>query len=1056
MNKRKNRETDERLISFGIGDDSSSSSSMLESLKNETIDTSLEDFKQLLDLTYNVTKECEKRRPINNCKDNPNCFHHLGGLKLLGCGEDDIDLFGEKTEEEEKTYVQTSILKLPKVDVIRHTKRPTLNTPCGIRNLGATCYMNSVIQTLFMNSQFKSHLFNIVNIQNQQVKDFEKDVKDEKDCNNNNGDNSNNNNNNSNDISNNNDLTSTTSTTEIVPINDEDNSATSTVNNSPSNCTVVKDLKDCDMIEIKSSPFQKDVVFQLAYLFYQLQSSQKSTIDPTPLVNCLQLPSDLQQDTQEFYNLFIGLLESKFKDDIISKLFKGSYDYVTECLYCKKRSLNNSSFFEITLKTNGCKNFNESFTDYLAKEKLIGQNQITCNECQTKRDCQRSIEFKKFPTHLNIQLMRYEFDKDTFQKKKLHGNYTFPLEIDLSQYFNNNNNKEKSSTAMDLDHEYELTAIMMHKGLSISSGHYITHVKNDLTGEWWEFDDEDVKKLSVEKIGKDSLGEKRKPKEIREGLVSSTSSYSIIYSKKNRDKVAIPKIENSHLKQLFEDNEKRFDQVSTRFTGIIDDATKIFNQRKEDINAIHNKLEVQEGEKYYWIDTDWLSDWIKGQSVAPIDNSKLLCQHGQLAPNKVETMKRISQVTWDFLYAAHQGGPVLDQDAHCQKCLYQIISGKKDHHNAESSKDQIIKSENQEKNRQEGYYISKHWYKEWSKKVVKQIVKDSTPVEDIICDHGGLSIVKEDMMIVKTETWSFIQTHFAPKAESIASSTTPCQTCLKLDKESTDQTNSIKKERSKLKTLITLIKSQKYNFNLKNGSFYFVPKEWINRWYKFIYSDKSKDENDVTPPGSLSFDSLICPHNGLVYDFEIGNFVNTFDLKDMSVPFLVVPQTIYNLILEAYQVLTVSIHLDDGELSFEPCQQCHIAKNQQLEFDKTNFKDQSIYIHIISSDDNEKDSKYYIFPTKTRRLYKRIQIWPVNHDYTVGNLKLLICTETEIPTFQQKLYINEGVMMKDAKTLDQYKVVPDQIIVLKEYQELDGFFDDGVSEAGFKGTILNQ
>jgi len=51
----------------------------------------------------------------------------------------------------------------------------------------------------------------------------------------------------------------------------------------------------------------------------------------------------------------------------------------------------------------------------------------------------------------------------------------------------------------ELTGNYELTAVLTHKGRSADSGHYVAWVKND-KGKWVEFDDETPKPRKEEDI----------------------------------------------------------------------------------------------------------------------------------------------------------------------------------------------------------------------------------------------------------------------------------------------------------------------------------------------------------------------------------------------------------------------------------------------------------------------------------------------------------------------------------------------------------------------------
>ena len=52
------------------------------------------------------------------------------------------------------------------------------------------------------------------------------------------------------------------------------------------------------------------------------------------------------------------------------------------------------------------------------------------------------------------------------------------------------------------DHKcvYELSAVLIHRGISAYSGHYIAHVKDARTSDWYKFNDEEIEKMEGKKL----------------------------------------------------------------------------------------------------------------------------------------------------------------------------------------------------------------------------------------------------------------------------------------------------------------------------------------------------------------------------------------------------------------------------------------------------------------------------------------------------------------------------------------------------------------------------
>ena len=120
---------------------------------------------------------------------------------------------------------------------------------------------------------------------------------------------------------------------------------------------------------------------------------------------------------------------------------------------------------------------------YICAESLSGDNQYSCECCQGKRDAIRSITFRELPPLLNVQLSRYVFDRKKFVKKKLTDKVLLPRVLTVPM------------KGKDIDSTYLLCAVMKHHGTSAYQGHYIAEAMDWQSGTWFEFNDEMVSVL---------------------------------------------------------------------------------------------------------------------------------------------------------------------------------------------------------------------------------------------------------------------------------------------------------------------------------------------------------------------------------------------------------------------------------------------------------------------------------------------------------------------------------------------------------------------------------
>eukprot|EP01133_Synstelium_polycarpum_P017413 gene17413-20778_t len=565
-------------------------------------------------------------------------------------------------------------------------------------------------------------------------------------------------------------------------------------------------------------------------------------------------------------------------------MFQGSYGYVTKCMECQKQTLNPSHFFDLSLKTEGCKSFEESMKDYLAVEKLTDSNQILCTHCQVKRNCERSIQITSLPLHLNLQLVRYTFDRETFQKKK------------------------------------------------------ITVV------------------------------------------------------------------------EAFTASEEAFTKRSEKFYTDIQERTFQWRQRKELWKEIVKNLKVlEDDEKYYWIDTTWLKDWIYGIENGPIDNCTLVCPHDGLTPVNLVNMKRIRAVVWDVLFSYHGGSPVLSNESYCNQCLFQLCNTSKQKTDSEVLKEEVIENELKEKKRKNGFIVSKFWFNEWKKKsVTNEQMKEKPPTFDIECDHGNLSIYDSDRKIVSQETWTLIESLYPGIVEYSTDDAEECLECLAIERRASAKNSNIQKEKIGLKEFLTLMKDGLYKHPFSSGRYYLIWGDWCDVWHTYMTEDGDR-------PGEIDNQPLLCEHGGMVYHFvDLDSLKRELERDNTPVPFVIVTKEIWDLLVATYKNSGPIITLTNGELSVHPCQECHTKISKQQREKLLHFTQESIFIHHIGDKDDEKDEKYYQYPPKNRRY---------------------------IPTFQQKLFINNGqALNKDFMMLNQYQIIPNQAIVMKETNDLDGFF----------------
>ncbi|OAY70810.1 Ubiquitin carboxyl-terminal hydrolase 26 [Ananas comosus] len=721
-----------------------------------------------------------------NSKENPNCFCGLvpppNGTRKAGLWQKMPDIIH-------------SLGPNPNEDL-----RVLTDTPAGLTNLGATCYANSILQCLYMNTSFRNGIFSL----------------------------------------------------------------------------------EPDLLK------QHPVLDQLAKLFAQLHSSKMAFIDSAPFVKTLELDNGVQQDSHEFLTLFLSLLERSLTHSmvdgaksIVQDLFRGRVSHVTRCSVCGKESDASSKmedFYELELNIKDLNSLDESLDDYLSVEELRGENQYFCESCGKRVDATRCIKLRSLPSVLNFQLKRYVFLPKTTTKKKITSAFSFPRQLSMG-----NRLSDQSDSLI-----YELSAILIHKGTAVNSGHYVAHIKDENSGKWWEFDDEHVSELSLNPANKSGLrassGDSVSNGFDHEETFSSTDAYMLMYSRINTAASANLNVKNSslplHFSKEIEEMNESYESACKEYQDKKDREVACITERRQEVKSILSEAPVHPYEdSYFWISTDWLRQWADN-ITAPLclDNSSIQCEHGKVPFSKVNSMKRLSTTAWQMLLSKYGGGPSLSSDDYCVECLNNEAKTAvcaDDYRDRKASLKQLAEAA-LAGNSLEGpsYMVSRSWLLQWlrRKNTDHPSDADAGPTASLRCPHGNLlpeNAPGAKRLLVPEVLWLFLfETISSTKSDVLTfpSDSETCEICSQELTEVASMEDSLRATKLKQRQNHEKLIAGK-SFALNPGDKYFlVPSSWLSKWRAYV-TTTGKNISSSPEPENLEaiVDSLICQkHSRLI------------------------------------------------------------------------------------------------------------------------------------------------------------------------------------------------
>ncbi|XP_050077231.1 ubiquitin carboxyl-terminal hydrolase 3-like [Anopheles maculipalpis] len=209
-------------------------------------------------------------------------------------------------------------------------------------------------------------------------------------------------------------------------------------------------------------------------------------------------------------------LQAKGRNSIVTNVFGGVLQSEVRCLICGMESKKHDPFLDLSLDipekfyskehvadggasggvdaANGgapvC-DISDCLSSFTEVEELAETELYYCNSCKCKQKSTKRFWIRRLPNVLCLHIKRFRWNN--FYRTKIDLRIAFPINaLDMSQFvLNNGPETRRSNSSCNI---YDLAAVIVHHGNGSSCGHYTSFAINN--GVWMHFNDHTVKEVS--------------------------------------------------------------------------------------------------------------------------------------------------------------------------------------------------------------------------------------------------------------------------------------------------------------------------------------------------------------------------------------------------------------------------------------------------------------------------------------------------------------------------------------------------------------------------------
>ncbi|XP_063830272.1 ubiquitin carboxyl-terminal hydrolase 3-like [Ostrinia nubilalis] len=215
-----------------------------------------------------------------------------------------------------------------------------------------------------------------------------------------------------------------------------------------------------------------------------------------------------QQDAHEFLRYMLDRLHTELLQllppereaprapaaSIVTAVFGGTLQSEVRCLACGTESKKFDPFLDLSLELPDAGRhdapvaLHDCLSSFVQVEELADTERYFCSSCKCKQKSTKQFWIRRLPNVLCLHLKRFRWHN--YFRTKVDTSISFPLRsLDMSRFVLANLPDTRRSGRGS--HAYDLAAVIVHHGSGAGSGHYTAFAIND--EQWFHFNDQTVR-----------------------------------------------------------------------------------------------------------------------------------------------------------------------------------------------------------------------------------------------------------------------------------------------------------------------------------------------------------------------------------------------------------------------------------------------------------------------------------------------------------------------------------------------------------------------------------